>query len=175
MEVFTFFASVAVLFAICKLIENYLRSLYIDSSRSRWVLVTGCDTGFGHRLTLDLDKRGARVFAGCLTAEGEKRLKEKCSENIVTFRLDVTREDSIQNAVNLVSSTLAEKEGKFFPFINTPSVFLSFCLSFSFFLSSRFWFALRNIITDHPKKFLKCIHVYMSEMNYLSMLRYNYW
>ena len=114
MEVFTFLASVAVLFAICKLIENYLRSLYIDSSRSRWVLVTGCDTGFGHRLTLDLDKRGARVFAGCLTAEGEKRLKEKCSENIVTFRLDVTREDSIQNAVNLVSSTLAEKEGNFF-------------------------------------------------------------
>lgn len=125
MEVFTFFASVAALYAICKLIENYLRSLYIDSSRRRWVLVTGCDTGFGHRLTLDLDKRGARVFAGCLTAEGEKRLKEKCSEHVVTFRLDVTREDSIQNAVNLVSSTLAENEGNFIRLL-----ILSFCSSF---------------------------------------------
>lgn len=112
MEVFTFFAAVAVLFAVCKFIENYLRSFYIENSPHRWVLITGCDTGFGHRLAQDLDKRGARVFAGCLTEEGEKRLGEKCSDNVVIFRLDVTRKDSIQNAVNLVRSRLAEKEGK---------------------------------------------------------------
>lgn len=112
MEVFTFFAAVAVLFAVCKFIENYLRSFYIENSPLRWVLITGCDTGFGHRLAQDLDKRGARVFAGCLTEEGEKRLGEKCSDNVVIFRLDVTRKDSIQNAVNLVRSRLAEKEGK---------------------------------------------------------------
>lgn len=110
MEVFTFFAAVAVLFAVCKFIENYLRSFYIENSPHRWVLITGCDTGFGHRLAQDLDKRGARVFAGCLTEEGEKRLGEKCSDNVVIFRLDVTRKDSIQNAVNLVRSRLAEKE-----------------------------------------------------------------
>lgn len=112
MEVFAFFAAVAVLFAVCKFIENYLRSFYIENSPHRWVLITGCDTGFGHRLAQDLDKRGARVFAGCFTEEGEKKLGEKCSDNVVIFRLDVTREDSIQNAVNLVRSRLGEKEGK---------------------------------------------------------------
>lgn len=114
MEILAFCTAVAVLLAICKFIENYLRSISIQNTHNKCVLVTGCDTGFGHRLAQELDKRGTRVFAGCFTEEGKKRLTGKCSADAVIFRLDVTKEDSIQNAVNLVQSELRQDEGKCF-------------------------------------------------------------
>jgi retinol dehydrogenase-16 len=114
MEILAFCTAVAALLAICKVIENYLRSISIQEAHTKCVLVTGCDSGFGHRLAQELDKRGTRVFAGCLTEDGKKRLTEKCSKEAVIFHLDVTKEDSIQNAVNLVQSELRKDEGKYF-------------------------------------------------------------
>ena len=34
------------------------------------IVITGCDTGFGHDLSLRLVARGMIVYAGCLTVEG---------------------------------------------------------------------------------------------------------
>ncbi|XP_061193003.1 dehydrogenase/reductase SDR family member 9-like [Saccostrea echinata] len=110
MEIIVLLVAATALFALCKFIENYLRSILIKNEQNKCVLVTGCDTGFGHRLAQELDKRGIRVFAGCYTEDGRKRLMEKCSSNAVIFPLDVTKEDSIQNAVNLVKSELQQDE-----------------------------------------------------------------
>ncbi|XP_062599877.1 retinol dehydrogenase 16-like [Saccostrea cucullata] len=72
--------------------------------------VAGCDTGFGHLLAQELDKKGIRVFASSLTEKGEKNLLETCSSKSVVFRLDVTKEESIHNAINLVRTNLAGNE-----------------------------------------------------------------
>ena len=56
--------------------------------------------GFGHEVVKRLDKIGFIVFAGCLDPEGEgaKALKDNCSENVHIVKLDVTKEEDIQQA-----------------------------------------------------------------------------
>ena len=65
--------------------------------RSRMaVVVTGCDSGFGRALAIDLAARGYTVFAGCLNA---------CSTEIGLarpFKMDVTSEADVDNVVALV-------------------------------------------------------------------------
>lgn len=41
----------------------------VTECRYNYVLVTGCDSGFGKQLTLTLLKRGVNVFAGCFTED----------------------------------------------------------------------------------------------------------
>ncbi|XP_061193049.1 short-chain dehydrogenase/reductase family 9C member 7-like [Saccostrea echinata] len=109
MDLLTLLGGLVVILCILKSVELYMRTIFLDT-KNKCVLVTGCDTGFGHLLAQELDKRGIRVFASCLTEEGEKRLLEKCSSKAVVFRLDVTKEESIQNAVYLVKAKLAGDE-----------------------------------------------------------------
>ncbi|XP_062593506.1 retinol dehydrogenase 7-like [Saccostrea cucullata] len=122
MDLLTLLGCLVVLFFVLKLVELYMRTLYLDT-KNKCVLVTGCDTGFGHLLAQELDKRGIRVFASCLTEEGEKKLLEKCSSKAVVFRLDVTKEESIQNAVKLVKTKIAGNE-LLWGLVNNAGVFL---------------------------------------------------
>ncbi|XP_022308697.1 D-beta-hydroxybutyrate dehydrogenase, mitochondrial-like [Crassostrea virginica] len=71
--------------------------IYIEG---QGVFITGCDSGFGHEVVKRLDKIGFTVFAGCLDPEGEgaKALKDNCSENVHIVKLDVTKEEDIQQA-----------------------------------------------------------------------------
>lgn len=79
---------------------------FMEVRRNAAVFITGCDSGFGAALARLLDSRGTPVFAGCLTEEGMKTLREGCSENLRTIQLDVTKEDSIANAVKYVKECL---------------------------------------------------------------------
>lgn len=72
---------------ILKLTELYLRTIYLQDLQNKCVLVTGCDSGFSHLLAQELDKRGVRVFAGCLTGDGQTTLTKKCSSNASFFVL----------------------------------------------------------------------------------------
>ncbi|NXQ47566.1 BDH protein, partial [Catharus fuscescens] len=60
----------------------------------RAVLITGCDSGFGHLLALRLHRLGFTVFAGCL---------------LRVLRLDVTRARDVRAAKELVLSHLPER------------------------------------------------------------------
>ena len=51
------------------------------------VLITGCDSGFGYELAKK--SLGLRVFATCLTSEGEEKLTNERSRELRTFKLDV--------------------------------------------------------------------------------------
>jgi NAD(P)-dependent dehydrogenase (short-subunit alcohol dehydrogenase family) len=91
----------------------FLSHLSPSKLRGRAVVITGCDTGFGHDLTLKLLKRNMRVYAGCLTAEGCKELQSKFSENanlyggggkLITSILDVAKDDSVAEFVRSVKS-----------------------------------------------------------------------
>jgi hypothetical protein len=68
----------------------------------------GCDSGFGHELAKCLDKLGVTVFAGCLFPEsvGVTELKSVCSDKLHVLRLDVTKKEHIQNAVETIKNSL---------------------------------------------------------------------
>ncbi|NXM67900.1 RDH16 dehydrogenase, partial [Serilophus lunatus] len=59
------------------------------------VLITGCDSGFGNLLARQLDQRGLRVLAACLTEAGAAELRAAASPRLQTVLLDVTSSQSI--------------------------------------------------------------------------------
>lgn len=76
--------------------------------RGRAVLVTGCDSGFGHRVALCLDMRGFVVFAGCLNPEGPgaQNLVQNASQNLKVLKMNVTSEDDVRQAKRKVMENL---------------------------------------------------------------------
>ena len=77
-----------------------------------YVLVTGCDSGFGFEAAKRFDELGCHVFAGCLTESGESELRKKCSKRLVTLPLDVSKHDSVVKAYETVLDLLPRGKGK---------------------------------------------------------------
>ncbi|KAM8914353.1 retinol dehydrogenase 5 [Spinachia spinachia] len=77
----------------------YRDGLEIEGIADRYVLVTGCDSGFGNLLCKNLDRRGFHVLAGCLTEKGADELKRVTGPYLKTVLLDVSSQDSIQRAM----------------------------------------------------------------------------
>uniref|UniRef100_A0A671N3G9 Zgc:113142 n=1 Tax=Sinocyclocheilus anshuiensis TaxID=1608454 RepID=A0A671N3G9_9TELE len=77
----------------------------------RAVLITGCDSGFGHHLAKKLDRMGFTVFAGCLCPEGPgaQSLVEEGSDRIKVLKLDVTKDEDVSLAKDFVQANLPEK------------------------------------------------------------------
>ncbi|GBO06168.1 D-beta-hydroxybutyrate dehydrogenase, mitochondrial [Araneus ventricosus] len=82
----------------------------------------GCDKGFGRMLARRLDSMGYKVFAGCLEPDGEevKKLKDTISSHLEIVPLDVTKTDSVQNALQIVESKLGNCE--FWAVVNNAGV-----------------------------------------------------
>ncbi|XP_038059238.1 D-beta-hydroxybutyrate dehydrogenase, mitochondrial-like [Patiria miniata] len=84
------------------------------------VLITGCDTGFGHELAQRLHRLGFVVFAACLDSQGEGALQLTdaqsesgggASGRLHVIQMDVTKEDQVTDAVQTVYSLLPESTG----------------------------------------------------------------
>ena len=56
---------------IYKLVDYIVRLQRVGNYSDRYILITGCDSGFGHELAKHLDAIGCHVFAGCFTEKGE--------------------------------------------------------------------------------------------------------
>ncbi|XP_018425109.1 PREDICTED: retinol dehydrogenase 7-like [Nanorana parkeri] len=87
----------------------YRQSLILDNLVDKYVFITGCDTGFGNILAKNLDRRGIRVLAACLTDKGAENLKKEVSSRLQTVILDVTDSESVRNAAKWVSSIVGDK------------------------------------------------------------------
>ena len=96
---------------ICVILRELLRLLRLSNYGDRYVVITGCDTGFGNLLAKRLDRLGVNVFAGCLTKDGAKELRKTASEKLVTFELNVTDEKSIMAAKEFVAKKLPKGRG----------------------------------------------------------------
>ncbi|XP_050781625.1 retinol dehydrogenase 7-like [Gopherus flavomarginatus] len=81
----------------------------VEGLPEKYVLITGCDSGFGNLLAKQLDTRGLRVLAACLTEQGAKQLRKATSERLQTVILDVTRTDSIAAATAWVKERVGDK------------------------------------------------------------------
>ncbi len=78
---------------------------------SRYIFITGCDTGFGHLAAKHFDALGCHVIAGCLTERGEEELKKTCSSRLTTVHLDVASHDSVTKAADVVRQRLPPNTG----------------------------------------------------------------
>uniref|UniRef100_A0A8C8RPG5 Retinol dehydrogenase 16 n=1 Tax=Pelusios castaneus TaxID=367368 RepID=A0A8C8RPG5_9SAUR len=92
----------------------YLRRWYrerqtVDNLQDKYVLITGCDSGFGNLLARQLDVRGLRVLAACLTEKGAEQLRKATSERLQTVILDVTSTDSIAAATAWVKTQVGDR------------------------------------------------------------------
>lgn len=84
-----------------------LSRLYQTNLKGKAVFITGCDSGFGHLLALELWKtHGAKVFAGCLTSEGIESLSRISQGQIKPLHLDITIQSSVEKAFHTVSKEL---------------------------------------------------------------------
>ncbi|KAM7080017.1 retinol dehydrogenase 16-like [Ciconia maguari] len=75
----------------------------------KYVLITGCDSGFGNLLARQLDARGLRVLAACLTETGAARLRAAASPQLQTVLLDVTSSQSIAAATAWVRERVGDR------------------------------------------------------------------
>lgn len=98
------------LFVIYRIINRLIRSPRVGYT-GKYVLITGCDTGFGHLSAKQLDRLGCHVFAGCLSEKGEDELRKVCSNRLQTVRLDVSSPESIRQAYQVVKSKLPPGKG----------------------------------------------------------------
>ncbi|CAF3263697.1 unnamed protein product [Rotaria sp. Silwood2] len=92
----------------------------------KYVLITGCDTGFGHALAIELDKQGFNVLAGVYTSNNILILKNKLSSNATVFHLDITNEEDINVAYELVQ----KKTNKLHALVNNAGIGVSGCIDF---------------------------------------------
>ena len=99
---------IAVLLVLaCVALDLLPRGKVVDIHK-KYVFITGCDSGFGKKTAVALDKLGFRVFASCLTKEGEEGLRASCSERLRTLRLDVTKSAEIRAAFDEVKEQIRE-------------------------------------------------------------------
>lgn len=87
------------LFALRRVLAALRRRTRMDVA-GRWIVVTGCDSGFGRGVVERLVGRGARVVAFCFTEEGaEHALQEGAALAPV---LDLTDADALRAAADQV-------------------------------------------------------------------------
>ncbi|CAH1787935.1 unnamed protein product [Owenia fusiformis] len=103
-------AGVAIFGLGCLFVHSILPASHLPVG-SKSVLITGCDSGFGHALALTLDSIGIKVFAGCLYKDGPGaiELTNKSSERLTILQLDVTSSTDIQKAYDLIKVDVGEK------------------------------------------------------------------
>ena len=91
-------------------LKNYLTRF--KSNQTKFILITGCDSGFGHKTALKLSCNNNFILAGCLTKEGVHRLQVDTAFTGKAFLMDVTNEKDIENVVSIVQDETKD-QGEF--------------------------------------------------------------
>ncbi|XP_075055534.1 retinol dehydrogenase 7-like [Mixophyes fleayi] len=95
-----------VVLALIFLYRWYRQSQILENLSDKYVFITGCDSGFGNLLARQLDRRGMRVLAACLTETGAENLKKETSSRLQTVILEITDSESVSSAAKWVSTTV---------------------------------------------------------------------
>ncbi|KAM4701143.1 retinol dehydrogenase 16-like isoform 1-T4 [Discoglossus pictus] len=95
--------------ALVLLYRWYRQSQILHNLSDKYVLITGCDSGFGNRAAKQLDQRGLRVLATCLTKKGSEDLKKETSSRLQTVILDVTDKESVRSVTKWVTNIVGDR------------------------------------------------------------------
>ena len=124
----SWFATYACLVYVIWKLSHKLTKYYIlnqigrTSGHGKTVVITGCDTGFGHLTALRLNKAGFYVIAGCLNPDSDnsQRLMLDCQDKsrMQIVKLDVTSAEDIQNVKSTVEEVVREKSLQFYALVN---------------------------------------------------------
>ncbi|KAM5180601.1 uncharacterized protein ACMZJ9_001097 [Mantella aurantiaca] len=87
----------------------YKYSLILENLTDKYVFITGCDSGFGNLLAKQLDKRGMKVLAACLTETGAESLKKEASSRLQTRIVNVTNFESVRSAAEWVNDIVSDQ------------------------------------------------------------------
>ncbi|KAM6154229.1 17-beta-hydroxysteroid dehydrogenase type 6-like [Erethizon dorsatum] len=99
----------AALVGLYHLVRWYRERQVVSHLQDKYVFITGCDSGFGNLLARQLDMRGFRVLAACLTEKGAEQLRKQTSERLETVILDVTETESIAAATEWVKERVGDR------------------------------------------------------------------
>ncbi|XP_010335509.2 17-beta-hydroxysteroid dehydrogenase type 6 isoform X2 [Saimiri boliviensis] len=91
------------------LLRWYRERQVVSDLRDKFVFITGCDSGFGNLLARQLDARGLRVLAACLTEKGAEQLRRQTSDRLETVTLDITKTESIAAATQWVKEHVGDR------------------------------------------------------------------
>jgi NAD(P)-dependent dehydrogenase (short-subunit alcohol dehydrogenase family) len=91
------------------------------SNDSKSALVTGCSTGLGRSVALDLAARGWSVFAGVRKASDAKTLRKEATGDLTPLILDVAQLDSVEAATAAVAKATG---GTLDALVNNAGVYL---------------------------------------------------
>ena len=95
-------------YLILSAIRRWVR---VDGITSKYIVITGCDSGLGNLLAQRLDMLGCHVFAACLTDGARTRLQLVTSHRLKAFVMDVTNADHVRNGVEFVRRHLPDDTG----------------------------------------------------------------
>ncbi|XP_003476010.1 17-beta-hydroxysteroid dehydrogenase type 6-like [Cavia porcellus] len=116
----------AALVGLYYLVRWYRERQVVSHLHDKYVFITGCDSGFGNLLARQLDMRGLRVLAACLTEEGAEKLRKRASERLETVILDVTQTESIAAATEWVKERVGDRG--LWGLVNNAGIFSRFTL-----------------------------------------------
>jgi NAD(P)-dependent dehydrogenase (short-subunit alcohol dehydrogenase family) len=120
MAVFLIIGLTFVLYLSYRLYQHFFPTPNINPN-GKYVLISGCDTGFGHGLAIELDKQGFNVLAGVLLQDNVTSLKNELSPKATVFRLDITKQEDIDAAFELVK----EKTNTLHALVNNAGIGVS--------------------------------------------------
>ncbi|XP_008542671.2 retinol dehydrogenase 16-like [Equus przewalskii] len=112
----------AVLVGLYYLLRWYRERQVVSNLQDKYVFITGCDSGFGNQLARQLDLRGLRVLAACLTEKGAEQLRDRTSDRLETVILDVTKTESIAAATQWVKEHVGDRG--LWGLVNNAGVFM---------------------------------------------------
>nr|XP_060515652.1 retinol dehydrogenase 16-like [Panthera onca] len=99
----------AALVGLYYLLRWYRERQVVSNLQDKYVFITGCDSGFGNLLARQLDLRGLRVLAACLTEKGAEQLRDQTSDRLETVILDITKTESISAATEWVKERVGDR------------------------------------------------------------------
>ncbi|XP_072135584.1 11-beta-hydroxysteroid dehydrogenase type 2-like isoform X2 [Mobula birostris] len=105
------YAGVVLFAQCCYLVFRSIRSNAILSPHGKAVLITGCDSGFGHSLAKRLHLLGFQVFAMVLHEEGDgaQALRHFGSDRLSVIQMDVTDRAMVQEVKEKIERQLGNK------------------------------------------------------------------
>jgi len=112
----------AAFFIVCDSVMH--KRIVHGGAAGRYVLITGCDSGFGKRAAQRLDTAGCHVIATFLTPEGATAMREMCSSCLTAVQMDVTDDASTQQAFSVVTELLQPDKGD----CSCSCYYCNFCL-----------------------------------------------